>query len=518
MPEDLVCPEPEPRGRVLVVDDDKDFALGLRNLLFLEGYDVEIALSANEAERKIERFDAQVALLDFRLGSAVGLDLIKPLKQRRPGLICILSTAYADTDSVIAALRHGVYDYFRKPLNTAELLSTLLRCFEKIELRQRKVAAEDALRVSEARLRAILDQSPAAISLKDAGGRYVVVSRRYGQLFGMQDDSAHGKLPEDVHPKGLAESMRAHDLEVLESGEIRTCEEKVVCDGAVRTLLTIKFPIRDDAGALAGLGVISSDISGRLRAERELQTAKRQAEIANKAKSEFLSSMSHELRTPLNAIIGFSQILSSQQDRPLSTQQNEYLGCILDASNHLLNLSNEILDLAKIEAGNIELARESISPCEILGECALLMRDLAGKAGVRLISDAPASEALPSLTSDYTRLKQVLMNLISNAIKYNSAGGSVRLDCQVITDARLRFSVADTGVGIPQEQTEELFEPFNRLNAEKSEIEGIGIGLTITKKLVALMGGDIGVDSTPGEGSTFWIEFPLDRADSPART
>lgn len=513
MPEDLVYPEPAPRRRVLVVDDDRDFALGLRNLLIIEGYDVEIALTATEAEREIERFDAQVAILDFRLGSAVGLDLIRPLKERRAGLVCIMSTAYADTDSVITALRCGVYDYLRKPLNTDELLSTLNRCFEKVELRQRKAAVEDALRVSEARLRAILDQSPAAISLKDAEGRYVVVSRRYGQLFGMHDESSEGKLPEDVHPKGLAESMRAHDLEVLESGEIRTREERVVCDGAVRILLTIKFPIRDDAGALTGLGVISSDISGRLRAERDLQTAKRQAEIANKAKSEFLSSMSHELRTPLNAIIGFSQILSSQQDRLRGAQQNEYLDCILDASNHLLKLSNEILDLAKIEAGNIDLARESISPREILGECALLMKDLAGKAGVRLISGASESKALPNLSTDYTRLKQVLMNLISNAIKYNSAGGSVHLDCHAVTDARLRFTVNDTGVGIAQEQIEKLFEPFNRLNAEKSEIDGTGIGLTITKKLVALMGGEMGVDSTPGKGSTFWIEFPLDRAE-----
>ena len=502
-------PEAGPRRRILVVDDDRDFAAGLQNFLILEGYEVEVAHSARQAKSVIRNFDAQAAILDVRLGPATGLDLIEPLSRCRPAIEFILSTGHADTESAIKALRSGVYDYFRKPLNTDELLVTLDRCFETLALAQQKEAAEEALRVSEAHLKAILDQSPAAISLKDAQGRYVVISKQHEVLFGIGNEAAQGKLPAEVHTPVLATAIRAHDLDVLEFGRIIIREEEVARGRDVRTLMTMKFPIRSASGAIAGLGGISTDITDRLRTAAQLEEAKRQAESANQAKSEFLSSMSHELRTPLNAIIGFSQLLNHRGDQPLTGQQEEYREYILEASNHLLGLINGVLDLSKVESGTVTLSVEPVSPRDLVAETIDLMKDLAQTREIRIVNGIPRATRFPELLSDSTRLKQALVNLVSNAIKYNSERGRVTIGCADTGAGGLRFTVADTGPGIAEQDTEALFSPFNRLNADGGTVEGTGLGLTITRKLVELLGGDIGVDSVVGKGSTFWIEFPL---------
>jgi len=234
---------------------------------------------------------------------------------------------------------------------------------------------------------------------------------------------------------------------------------------------------------------------------RDLTAATREAESANKAKSEFLSNMSHELRTPLNAIIGFGQLL--QHDAGTNPERNKgFVQHIVDAGNHLLTLINEILNLAQIEAGKVSISIEPVDLREVLDECHALTRTASAQRGIRLVFP----ETSHMVNADRTRLKQVLLNLLSNAVKYNREHGAVLVECTSGDEGRVRVAIQDTGAGLTPEQLRSLFQPFNRLGRDAS-IEGSGIGLVLTKRLVELMGGTIGVHSTPGTGSTFWIDL-----------
>lgn len=238
---------------------------------------------------------------------------------------------------------------------------------------------------------------------------------------------------------------------------------------------------------------------------REFATARDQAEQANRAKSEFLSSMSHELRTPLNAILGFAQLLVAGRRMPLTERQKHHVEQIQKSGQHLLSLINEVLDLAKIEAGHLHLSIETLYADGIIREVVENLATSAQAAEVRLA--LPDSCHL-AIRADYTRVKQVLINLLSNAIKYNRRSGRVSIHCER-SESMLRITVSDTGQGIPEARLAELFEPFNRLDAENSAIEGTGIGLTLTKELIERMGGRIGVNSQIDIGSDFWFELPL---------
>lgn len=248
----------------------------------------------------------------------------------------------------------------------------------------------------------------------------------------------------------------------------------------------------------------------RKEAEKALVLAKEEAERANRAKSDFLSRMSHELRTPLNSILGFGQLLELDEEDSLSRNHKEMVKTILRAGDHLLNLINDLLELSRIESGTINLSIEEADVREIIKESALLIKPFADKNGVSLIHSLPEDHRIFVL-ADITRLKQVLVNLLSNAVKYNREGGGVIITCHKPDHNRVKISVKDTGKGIPEDKQKYLFEPFIRLEKSDSKIEGTGIGLTITRNLVKLMGGTISVDSQPGIGSCFTIDMPFVR-------
>ena len=246
-------------------------------------------------------------------------------------------------------------------------------------------------------------------------------------------------------------------------------------------------------------------------ANGELELAIEEAREANSAKSAFLSSMSHELRTPLNAILGFAQILASSSMPTTPEQKSEFAGHIVKSGRHLLTLINEILDLAKVEAGAVALSMEPVDLGEILAECYTMTGPLAAARGIRVQFPEGVTAVVQA---DRTRLKQVLLNLLSNAVKYNRDGGVVTVECTPCGPGSLRVSVRDTGMGLGSEQIAALFQPFNRLGQEGGAQEGTGIGLVVTRRLVELMKGTIGVTSSPGVGSTFYIELAL--AGTPA--
>lgn len=267
--------------------------------------------------------------------------------------------------------------------------------------------------------------------------------------------------------------------------------------------------LRDDYQEIIGYLLIGSNNSVRERVERELNDAMATADQANLAKSEFLSSMSHELRTPLNAILGFAQLIESGSPPPTISQQRS-VAQILKAGWYLLDLINEILDLTLIESGKLSLSLEPIYLSEVLRESRAMIEPQATKRGIQL--RFPQLDLSFLVMADRTRVKQVLINLLSNAIKYNRVNGTVVVDCTMKPLGRMRISIADTGEGLTPEKLQQLFQPFNRLGQEAHVGEGTGIGLVVSKRLVELMGGAIGVESGVGVGSVFWIELNLTTA------
>ena len=285
--------------------------------------------------------------------------------------------------------------------------------------------------------------------------------------------------------------------------------------------------LRDAQDVIIGYLLIGTDNTARkqVEAERalldqalqdknaELESAKFVAEKANLAKSDFLSSMSHELRTPLNAILGFAQLIESGSPLPTISQKRS-IDQILHAGWYLLDLINEILDLALIESGKLSLSLEPISLSEVMRECQAMIEPQAQKRGISVTF--PHIEIRYFVEADRTRVKQVLINLLSNAIKYNKMGGTVVVECVTKDAGRIRICVADSGDGLTADNLAQLFQPFNRLGQEANVVEGTGIGLVTTKRLTELMKGVIGVESTVGAGSVFWIELNLTAEPQPA--
>ena len=328
--------------------------------------------------------------------------------------------------------------------------------------------------------------------------------------------------PSDIHdPDEVSARARALSLELATpiapgfealaykaSREIEDVYELTyICkDGSRFPAIVSITALRDDYGDIIGYLLIGTDNSVRKRVESELNAAMAAAEKANSAKSEFLSSMSHELRTPLNAILGFAQLLEGGSPLPTASQKRS-IDQILKAGWYLLELINEILDLALIESGKLTLSPEPIALVEVMLECRAMIEPQAQKRGIGMTF--PRFEIPYYVEADRTRIKQVLINLLFNAIKYNEPGGSVAIECSMSGPEAIRISVRDTGPGLTPEQLGQLFQPFNRLGQESGAEEGTGIGLVVTKRLVELMGGTIGADSTVGVGSVFWIELRL---------
>ncbi|MCK5444365.1 MAG: PAS domain-containing protein [Rhodospirillaceae bacterium] len=311
-----------------------------------------------------------------------------------------------------------------------------------------------------------------------------------------------------IHPDDRTAVTDAVTACVERNAEYNIEHRVVWQDGTVRWLHESGDVVRDDAGvALHMLGVVM-DVTNRKAAEEGMRLAKEEADQANSAKSDFLSSMSHELRTPMNAILGFGQMLEYNPKEPLTGAQKESVDHIMKGGQHLLELINDVLDLAKIESGKTDLSIEDISISEILDECLSLITPMADARGIKIIVEDGVSKS-GHIRADHTRFKQSLLNLMSNAVKYNREKGSITIDCKPTLDDMLHISVTDTGEGISSDDFEDLFAPFNRLSAENSDIEGTGIGLTITKQLIERMNGHIGVRSEVGKGSTFWIKLPL---------
>lgn len=373
-----------------------------------------------------------------------------------------------------------------------------------------RVRTQQAARDREATLRALVDASPDVVQLLDSEGRFRWLSRVVRETLGYSPEHLVGTLMQDVmHPDDRAPFIAA--MEDLSSG--RADELEIRYRARARTGKYVALEAHGRAvrsSHLEGTVLVVRDMTERARADAALREAKEEAERANRAKSEFLGRISHELRTPLNAILGFAQLLEMEVE---GEGDRESVEQILRGGRHLLDLIDEVLDVTKIEGGHLDLSSETLELGEVLQQSLDLMRPIASAARIAL-HEHGGHPQVPFVTADRQRLKQVLLNLLSNAVKYNRPDGSVTVSWAAVGADRLRIQVADTGMGIDAAAAEQLFQPFVRLGARASGIEGTGLGLALSRGLARAMGGDVGFQSTPGVGSTFWVELPV--AEAPA--
>ena len=485
---------------------------------------------ANLQDRRID-----VVISDVSVPGFGGIEAQAAWQECRPAIPFIFLSGTAGEDVAIERLKEGATDYVLKnwmnklPTVVSRALremqeragrqdaqSVLRQLNAELESRDRErtqqlEAASDALAESERRFLDILDHSPAAIFLKDLDGRYSFVNRSFLDMAGKTRTEIIGNTDHALFPPRLADMYRGNDRRVIESGTSLDFEEiGVEEDLQPRVFHASKFALRDAAGRAYAVCGVLTDITERKRAEQAISIARREAERANRAKSDFLSRMSHDLRTPLNAVLGFAQLLDMDD---LSPEQRESVSQILEAGRHLLDSMNEVLDISRIESGNLSLSPEPVAVAEIIDQVVRLMRPLGSARHIE-VRALPSTAEERFVRADRQRLNQILLNLMSNAIKYNRPGGSVTVSCDEAAGRRVRISITDTGVGIRPDKLALLFTPFERLGADQTGIEGTGLGLALSRGLAEAMGGRIGVASDVDRGSTFWIE--LTRAIAPA--
>jgi PAS domain S-box-containing protein len=391
----------------------------------------------------------------------------------------------------------------------------LLRVQEETNKQLQQVL--DTLLVSEEKLAVTLNSIGDAVIATDADGLIALMNPLAETLTGWSRAEAIGRPIDEVFHI-ISEETRQPTVspvaETLAQGTVHGLANHTVViarDGSERAIADSCAPIRNRDDCVVGAVLVFRDVTELNRLDKALKEknealirARSVAENANLAKSEFLSSMSHELRSPLNAILGFAQLMETDTPPP-TAEQHASIAQILQAGWHLLKLIDEILDLTKIESGQLTLSMEPVPLSGILLECHGMIEPQAKSRGIRLVF--PPDDLDFFVRADQTRVTQVLLNLLSNAVKYNSENGTIEVTCAEVAPGRVRVGVRDSGEGLSQGQLDQLFQAFNRLGQEAGGVEGTGIGLVVTKQLVELMDGTIGVESTPGTGSVFWFEL-----------
>ena len=533
---------------ILLMEDDPGLARLLQKRLERQGYLVDLAYDGEEGLAMYDAASYDIVILDQVMPVYSGLDVIRILAGRGALPPMIMVTGIGSEQIAVEAMKLGARDYIVKDVNGGylDLLPTVIEQVlhqqRVIEERQR---ALEALRESEARYRGLFDGVPVGLYQTMSEGQFLDANLALVEMLDYPDREAlmgvNGTdLYVDAEDRRLWQSMMKGDG-VVRGFEIRFRR----CDGTVIWVQNTARTVRDADGQVLYYEGSLEDITERIHAEEKLQEAKalaeeqrQAAEIANQAKSTFLATMSHELRTPLNGILGYAQIL--KRDPATTPQQQNGLNIIAQSGKHLLSLINDVLDLAKVESGTIELYPTDFHLPAFLNGIAEIIRVRAERKGLAfqlVLSGARGQELgvrgqkpdfltpdpqslIPAYVhADERRLRQVLLNLLGNAVKFTDEGEVTlrveRLESQSPI-SNLRFTAEDTGIGISPEDLETIFDPFQQAGARGRQAEGTGLGLSISRNLVALMGGELRVRSQVGVGSTFWFDLALPVVDAGA--
>ena len=506
---------------VLVVDDDVDVAESILSIIEMQsrrfnvvavyGYSQAVKLSSEE------HFD--IAFIDIKLGQESGLDLLSYLKSKDDDIYCVMMTAFREADYSVTAVKSGADDYLHKPIKPDNLFSSLSQAVN------RQLIVKEKNRTQQ-RFRAVFEQTFQWLILTDNNAKLLDANQVALDFHSLNMNSVDGLLlyeaPWWSSNHVLKEKIKRMTQMVQNGGFARDEIQLDSESDGVRTFdISIK-PIYDISNNLEFMLVELRDITERKLAElkiiesnknlelavlkrtEELEKSKEVAEYASKAKSDFISRMSHELRTPMNAVLGFAQLMQLNEVQ-LSKESNENLNEILNAGYHLLDLINEILDISAIESGKFELEIEKVNLSSIISDSLRLVAKQAATSSITIENETSKEPVI--VLAEHVRLKQVLINLLSNAVKYNRTNGKVIISTAMLGN-KIKISVKDTGIGLHKDKIAKLFKPFERLHHDPS-IEGAGIGLVISKKLVELMGGEIGFDSEYDVGSEFWVTINI---------
>jgi PAS domain S-box-containing protein len=467
-------------------------------------------------------------ITDFKMPDLDGADFIRLFKAQDAAaeIPVIVITAYEDKDLRYRALEAGATDYLLSPVDHHEFrarsrnLLTLRR--QQILLKERalsleeKIATEerrhqDALRHSHERLLRVIDAVPVMIGATDRTGRYVFVNECWAILAGVEARRLIGRKPTEAGDDEWARSVEALNARLIAGEAPPPSFEESFCglDGDRRVLLTSKTVLLEGETP-STVVTVSVEITDRKNAELALLAAKEMAELANRSKTEFLANMSHELRTPLNAIIGFSQVMGEEMMGPIGTPK--YIGYARDiaaSAEHLLGIINDILDVSKLEAGKLEVFEETVDVTKAVRDILLLVEERARRSGVRI--ETEIEEGLPALRADARKLKQIVLNLITNAVKFSHPGGRVRIEACLVA-GRIAIAVADGGIGMDEAELETAVTRFGQVASPWSRSQqGTGLGLPLAIGLAELHEAELRIESRKGAGTTATVTFPMSR-------
>lgn len=494
--------------RVLIVDDDEAVAQLHAELLLARGIDARTLSDSLQILDVVREFVPDVLLLDMYMPGLSGLEVAALLREddRYLDLPIVFLSVERQFERQLAALSWGGDLFLTKPVGPAELTTVV---FSRARRARRPAPMSEScrniMRESEFQRRAL--DAHAIVSITNPAGQITHTNEAFSRISGYPAAELLGQnhrlLKSGRHPDGFYREM----WETISKGEIwhgEICNRRK--DGELYWVESTIVPFLDGAGLPYQYVSVRTDVT-------PLVLARDEAYCASRAKSDFLASMSHEFRTPLNAVLGFAQLLESDPAEPLSVTQAAHTGHIIRAGWHLLDLVNAVLDLAKIDQSTMTVSLDSVDVGDVVRNALSQVKLLAQEVNVsiRFQHEAQASQWV---LADAGRLTQCVHSLLANAVKYNRPGGEVSIVVDE-SNGRVRISVRDTGVGMTTEQLGRLFRPFDRLGAEFREVAGGGVGLVLTRELLRLMGGTIGVSSEPGQGSLFWIDFP---ARSPTAT
>jgi len=489
-------------AHLLIVDDHEmnRQVLGLR--LEKKGYRITEAESGQQALNHIANEPPELVLLDIMMPEIDGYEILARIRQQYSPteMPVIMVTAKDMSQDVVRALELGANDYVTKPVDFAV---TLARIQSQLSLKH----SEAALKESEERYRDLFENAHDLIQIVDADGKFLFVNQAWRETLGyIDEDLTDLTIWDIIDPRSKTQCIRAFKRlmggtpsEQIETTFVNKSGQPVDVDGSV----TLR---KSNGKAIATRGIFR-DITLQKAMMADLEESKKNAEDANQAKSQFLASMSHELRTPLNSVIGFSNVLLKNKNGHLDKKELSQLERIQRNGKHLLSLINDVLDLSKIEAGKMELELHSFDVKEFIDDVVSGSQPLIAKN--KNVLEVVITPDLGEIYADETRLKQCLLNLLSNASKFTENGKIVLTVSFMKNNDWIQFEVRDTGIGMDQKTIDGLFQPFTQADTSTArKYGGTGLGLTISHHFCNMMGGDISVASTPGEGSVFTIAIP----------
>jgi len=524
------------RRQVVTIVDDRitnlkileRLARSLADEIVVRTFDNPLSALASAAEE-----EPDLVITDFKMPELDGAEFIRRFRaiESCVDVPVMVITAYEDKDLRYRALEAGATDYLLSPVDHHEFrvrsrnLLTLRR--QQLLLKQRATSLEermieeerrhqDELRHSHELLLRVIDAIPMAVSATDAAGRYVFANEYFARAHSRPVQAIIGRAPSELRPGPEADHAAALDRRLIAGDATPAPFETPIRDinGEERVLLTEKAVLDDDVGRPMLVVTVSLDITDRKRAELAVLGAKEDAELANHSKTEFLANMSHELRTPLNAIIGFSQLMADEVLGPLgNAKYSGYARDICNSAEHLLGIINDILDVSKLEAGKLELEEELVDVAAVARNLLHFVADRARALDVTI--DTEIHDALPRLRADQRKLKQILLNLVTNALKFSHPGGRVMLRGRLDVTGAIRIEVIDNGIGMDDAEIATAITRFGQVASTwNRKHAGTGLGLPLAIGLVELHGGKLEIKSRKGEGTTVSVTFPAKRSVS----